>query len=157
MMKLKNHLTVVVMVLLSCTLTVYSQSADMKTFRRLQTTVELRERLVSQFNAFVEYEMTKQYEKQFDLVAAAGLAQRNKANLTREEYVAEKRKLVEVNGEVLELKVQNVDREFKEGNYVAINVRVVLQKDGRKDTDQPIMLADRTDGDWYFTLTYFDV
>lgn len=132
------------------------QMKDNKKLSRLHLSNNLRAQLRERFNLFVEYEKTRHYEKQFDLLAKDHLRDLLHMDTTKENYIKFKQENERAVGKLIGIKVKNIKRAG--GSYESLDFSTVatLRKDGSTYVDEPIFVAYLLEGSWYFSLLYIN-
>jgi hypothetical protein len=152
---ISKHLSICLFLLLLST-SAYAQKVDAKKLSRLPVSEELRARLAERLSLFMEYELTGQYEEQYDLLAARCPAGYHCAAISRDEYVEEKRKEREEMGTMLELKFEGVDRKMRENCAFAF-LGPKFRKGKFVFDYATSTLACLQDGDWFFRFWLVEI
>jgi hypothetical protein len=134
----------------------FGQGVDIKNLSRLHVSEDLRSRLAERLNLFIEYELSQQYEKQYDLLANKCFANLQCGNISREEYVKGKRSVRDSLGILFELKVKGIDKKLQE-NCAFLSANPKLRKGKFVFTYANIMIACLQDGEWYFRFSFIDI
>lgn len=130
------------------------QGLEDKRLSHLNIPRKLRTQLIERFDLFVAHEKTQCYEKQFDLLAQAHLADLLHMNVTKENYVKFKEETENVVGRLVELRVKKVEKILDSGESLRFSVRAKLQKPDFAYFDEPILVAYLIGDNWYFSLLY---
>ena len=109
---------------------------------------------MKRFHLFVEYEKTRAYDKQFELLAQDHLARLVRLDVNEQSYVKFKQETEATVGKLLDLRVRDIKRMTdREGGFNFV-VEVRLQKDGKIYSDTPIFAGYLVNGVWYFSIVY---
>ena len=134
----------------------FGQATDAKKLSHLRISEDLRARLIERLNLFIEYELSQQYEKQYDLLATKCPANLQCGHASREEYVEGKRNIRNSLGILLELKVKGIDKKLQE-NCAFLSLSPKLRKDNVVFSYATVTIACLQDGDWYFRFWFVDI
>jgi hypothetical protein len=154
MMSQKYLLSFLFLVLLSST--ALAQSVDAKKLSRLRVSEGLRARLAERLSLFIEYELSGQYEKQYDLFATKCPAGYRCAELSREEYVKEKRTIQGDMGTLLELKFVSVGRKLQ-GDCAFPVLAPKFRKGQAVYSNMSLTIACLDNGEWFFRFWLVDI
>jgi hypothetical protein len=155
--KLFSSLFVILVLTIGCCVaarTSMAQTLNRRQLARLGLTAAQRSDLVKRLQLFVEYEKTRAYDKQFELLAQDHLASYVRLEVNEQSYVKFKQETEVATGRLLELKVRDIKRmPDREGGFNFV-VEVKLQKDGRTYSDTPIFAGYLVNDTWYFSMVY---
>jgi hypothetical protein len=150
----KYSLACLLLILLSSS--TFGQGIDAKKLSRLRVSEDLRTRLAERLNLFIEYELSQQYQKQYDLLATKCPANLQCGNASREEYVKGKLNVANSLGALLELRFKGIDRKLKE-NCAYLSLKPKLRKGKVVFSYATVTLACLQDDNWYFYFSFVDI
>jgi hypothetical protein len=148
----------VISAIVLCISSATGQVKDHKRFSRLKVSEDLQKRLAERFNQFFEYELTQQYEKQWDLIVNEQTKEPHPLYFDKTSYVEFKKKINEIHGLLLELKVTGIDKKLDKNNRIGITVKGKFYKN-KNFYDEPYvgLGAYLQNGEWFFSMAYFQV
>lgn len=125
--------------------------------KKLRVSEELRARLVERLNLYIEYELTQQYDKQFDLLATKCPEYLNCSISEKQAYVEAHRKLIESYGTLIGFKLTGrFDRKLKD-NCIFIPLMPKFRKDKYEYTNAFSFHACLQDNYWFFNFALIDI
>jgi hypothetical protein len=135
-----------------------AQKVDVRKLSRLHLSKDLRVRLAERLSLFIEYEMTEQYEKEYDLLATRCPEGYSEicAVIPKDEYVKWKRKERESYGTLLELKFEGVYGDVRD-NCVFPTLIPKFRKGKAAYSNASSAIACLQDGDWYFRFDLIEI
>jgi hypothetical protein len=134
----------------------FAQRVDTKRLSRLRVSGDLRARLAERLNSFIEYELSEQYGKQYDLLALRCPTGYGCAVISREEYVKEKRQTREGYGKLLELKFVGIDGRLREG-CASPDLIPKFRKGKFVYINASSTIACLQNGEWYFRFWLVEI
>ncbi len=134
-----------------------AQSINAKKLNHLRVSEELRARLVERLNLFIEYELTQQYDKQFDLLATKCPEYLHCYNIERQEYAKQKLEQMKVYGTLLELKFKSVSEIKLKDNCVGIGLIPKLRDNDKIYYNASSSIACLKNNDWFFSFAFLEI
>ncbi|HMT08661.1 MAG TPA: hypothetical protein PKA82_11710 [Pyrinomonadaceae bacterium] len=135
---------------------VSAQTVDRKKLRHLKVSQAERERLADRLAKFIELEIKKDFETQFEMVPTNCPAYLYCWSGSKAEYVNYKMASYRMYGELIELKLGKVEGRLKD-NCVGIPLSPKL-KDGKKIYfNASASVACIKNGEWYLAFSYVEI
>ena len=135
---------------------VSAQTVDRKKLRHLKVSQAERDRLADRLDKFIELEIKKDFETQFEMVPTNCPAYLHCWSGSKAEYVERKMATAVSFGELLELKLGNVEGKLKD-NCVGIPLTPKLKQGKKIYFNASSSIACLKDGEWYFTFSYIEI
>ncbi len=134
-----------------------SQTVNPKKISHLRVSEKLRERLVERLNQFIRYELSQQFDKQYDLLATKCPEYLHCYDIGRQGYAKQKLEQMNIYGTLLELKFTDISKRKLKDNCIPIGLIPKLRKNNNIYVNASSSIACLQDNDWFFRFDFVEI